>query len=281
MPRSVLYIFIVLGFRMDMSPTTRMQIAIIDQVDISKRNQWMPSLLAVWKDQRIAHRDVTVRMLGDPLQVTGMTTLNDDISIQWLVVIFGLNDDGGDLIHRGPIVTTWISNFWIKHREADGQLFVFRNPFGRVFPKLYIGIDSLKDPTQQLKDFELQIWVSFRPEVELLLSRVKHVNLCEAGSLAGWGKQTTHRVMKSTLNSKGIDSGRIQGITDGSIEFDAEGGERHRIIIRTNVLLKLCSPVGPNDFPIGIDTCLSEEYSNRFRSVIRDGQLDSTLGAAH
>src|SRR5579859_4334581 len=130
MPRSVLYIFIVLGFRMDMSPTTRMQIAIIEQVDVSKRNQWMPSLFAVWKDQRIAHRDVTGRMLGDPLQVTGMTTLNDDISIQWLVVIFGLNNDGGDFIRCGPIVTTWISNLWIKHREADGELFVLCDPFG-------------------------------------------------------------------------------------------------------------------------------------------------------
>ena len=87
--------------------------------------------------------------------------------------------------------------------------------------------------------------------------------------------------MKSTLDSKSIDSRHIQGITDGSIEFDPEGGERHCIIIRTNVLLKVCGPVGPNYFSIGIDTCLSEEYSNRFLSIIRVRQLDSTLGATH
>src|SRR5437773_1938376 len=117
--------------------------------------------------------------------------------------------------------------------------------------------------------------MSFQSQIQLLLSRVKHVNLCETGSFAKWRKKT------STLDSKSIDSRHIQGITDGSIEFDAEGGERHCIIIRTNVLLKVCGPVGPNYFPIGIDTCLSEEYSNWFRSIIRVGQLDSTLGAAH
>src|SRR5579859_4968441 len=130
MPRSVLYIFIVLGFGMDMCPTTRMQIAIIEQVDISKRNQWMPSLLTVWKDQGIAHWNVTGRMLGDSLQLTCMTTLNDDLTIQWLIVVFWLDDDGGDFIHCGPIVTTWISNLWIEHREADGELFVLCDPFG-------------------------------------------------------------------------------------------------------------------------------------------------------
>src|SRR5579859_5148887 len=241
----------------------------------------MPSRLAMWKDKWIAHRNLTGRMFRDSLQPTCMTTLNDDISIQWLIVIFGLNDDGGDFIHCGPIVTTWISSLWIKHRESDGELFVLCDPFDRVLPKLDIRIDRLKDPTQQLKDIESQIWVSFRPQVQLLLSGVEHVNLCETGSLTRWRKKTTHRVMKSALDSKSIDSRCIQGITDGSIEFDAQGGERHCIIIRTNVLLKVCSPVGPNDISIGIDTCLSEEYSNRFRSIIHDGQLDSTLGAAH
>src|SRR5579859_637062 len=228
----------------------------------------MPSWLAMWKDKWIAHRNVTGRMFRDSLQPTCMTTLNDDISIQWLIVIFGLNDDGGDFIHCGPIVTTWISSLWIKHREADGELFVLCDPFGRGLPKLDIRIDRLNDPTQQLKDIELQIWVSFRPQVQLLLSGVEHVNLCETGSLARRGKKTAHRVMKGALDSKSIDSRRIQGITDGSIEFDAQGGERHRIIIRTNVLLKVCGPVGPNDLPIGIHTCLSEKNPDRFRGVV-------------
>src|SRR5579859_4302265 len=111
---SVLHIFIVIRFGIDMCPTVCLQIAVIEQVDVTKRNQRMPSLLAVWKDQRIAHRNVTGRMLRDPLQLTCMTTLNDNISIQWLVVIFRLNDNGGDFIRCGSIVTTWISNLWIE-----------------------------------------------------------------------------------------------------------------------------------------------------------------------
>src|SRR5437762_14096073 len=105
---SVLHIVIVLGFRIDMCPTTCVQIVVFEQVDVPKRNQWMPSRLAMWKDQWIAHRNVTGRILGDSLQPTCMTTLNDNISIQWLVVIFGLNDNSGDFICCGPIVTTWI-----------------------------------------------------------------------------------------------------------------------------------------------------------------------------
>ena len=89
----------------------------------------------------------------------------------------------------------------------------------------------MKDCTQQLKDIELQIWVSFVTELQLLLSGVKHVNLCKTWSFAGRRKKTAHRMMKSTLYSKDIDSRCIHGIGDGSIEFGAEGGERYRIIV--------------------------------------------------
>ena len=65
------------------------------------------------------------------------------------------------------------------------------------------------------------------------------------------------------------------------IKFCAKRGEGDRVIVGTNILLKVCSSVGPNDFAIGIDTCLGEEYSNWFWSIIRNGQFDGTLGATH
>src|SRR5436190_23595883 len=113
----------------------------------------------------------------------------------------------------------------------DSQLCILCNPFGYISPKLDIRIDLSKDCTQQLKDIKLQIWVSFMTELQLLLSRVKHVNLCKTGSLARWRKKTAHRMMKSILDSKSIDSHHIHGIDDGSIEFGVKGGERHHIII--------------------------------------------------
>ena len=87
--------------------------------------------------------------------------------------------------------------------------------------------------------------------------------------------------MKSTLNSEGIDAGRIHGVGDSTIEFCAKRGESDRVIVGANVLLKVCSSVRPNNFAIGIDMCLSEEYSNWFWSIIRNGQFDGTLGATH
>ena len=88
-------------------------------------------------------------------------------------------------------------------------------------------------------------------------------------------------MMNSPLNSKGIHAGRIQGVGDSKIKFCAERGERDRVIVRANVLLKVRSPIGPNDFAIGIDTCLGKEYSNWFWSIIRNGQFDGTLRATH
>ena len=69
-------------------------------------------------------------------------------------------------------------------------------------------------------------------------------------------------MIKSTLNLKGIDADRIHGVGDSTIEFCAKRGESDRVIVGANVLLKVCSSVRPNNFAIGIDTCLSEEYSN-------------------
>src|SRR5437016_4811106 len=114
-------------------------------------------------------------------------------------------------------------------------------------------------------------------ELQLLLSRVKHVNLCKTWSFAGRRKKTAHRMIKTTLYSKSIDSCCIHSIGDGSIEFGAEGGERYRIIVRPNVLLKMRSPVGPNDLSISIDTGLSEENPQGFRSIVCNRQCDSTL----
>src|SRR5579859_6793292 len=88
------------------------------------------------------------------------------------------------------------------------------------------------------------------------------------GLSPGGGRRLPIECMKGALDSNGIDSRRIQVITDGLIEFDTEGGERYRVIIRPNVLLKVCGPVRPNDFPVGIDTCLSEKNQDWFRSIV-------------
>src|SRR5436190_22439289 len=87
--------------------------------------------------------------------------------------------------------------------------------------------------------------------------------------------------MKGTLNSKGIYTGCISGVCDGSIKFCTKGGEGDGVIVRTNVLLKVGNSVGPNDFAIGIDTCLSEEYSNWFWSIICHWQFNGTFRATH
>src|SRR5436189_6190536 len=83
--------------------------------------------------------------------------------------------------------------------------------------------------------------------------------------------------MKSTLNSKGIHAGCIHGVGDSTIEFCTKRGESDRVIVGANVLLKVCSSVRPNNFAISVETCLSEEYSNWFWSIIRNGQFDANL----
>src|SRR5437762_5121569 len=111
------------------------------------------------------------------------------------------------------------------------QLCILCNSFNCISPKLNIGIQLSKDGAQQLQDIELQIWMSFMTELQLLLSIIKHVNLCKTGSLARWEKKTTHGMMKSTLDSKSINSRCIHGIGDGLIKFCTKGGKRHYIII--------------------------------------------------
>ena len=70
-----------------------------------------------------------------------------------------------------------------------------------------------------------------RDEIVLLLSRVKHINLCKSRLLAWKREKTLHRVVKSTLNAKCIDSGRIHGIGNGSMDLGTQGRERHCIVV--------------------------------------------------
>ena len=90
----------------------------------------MPSLLAMWKNQRIAHWNVTGRMFRDSPQFACIPTLNDNISIQWFIVIFRLNNDSSDFICCGSIITTGIADRWIEHCETDSQLCILCNSFG-------------------------------------------------------------------------------------------------------------------------------------------------------
>ena len=84
-------------------------------------------------------------------------------------------------------------------------------------------------------------------------------------------------MIKNTLYSKDIDSCCIYSIDDDSIEFGAKGGERYRVIVRSNVLLKVFNSFDSNDFIIDIDMSLSEKNSQRFRSIICNQQYDNVL----
>src|SRR4030095_7572572 len=103
----------VVAVRINVCTTAGMQMDILHQVNISKRNHWMPSFLTMRKNQRIAHWDVTGRMLRDSLQLACIPMLNDNVSISWLIVIFGLDNDSSDFICCRTIITTGISILWI------------------------------------------------------------------------------------------------------------------------------------------------------------------------
>src|SRR5439155_13192428 len=115
----------------------------------------MPSLLAIWNNEWITHWNATGRMLRDSLQFACMLMLNDDISIQWLVVIFWLDNDSSDFIHCRTIITTWISNCWIQHCQTNSQLRITCNSLSCIPPKLNIWIDFSKDCRQQFKDIDV------------------------------------------------------------------------------------------------------------------------------
>ena len=241
----------------------------------------MSFLLIIWKNQWIIYWNIIRKMLRDSSQFIYISTLNDNISIQWFIVIFRLNNDNNNFIYYESIITTRIVNLWIKYYEMNSQLCIICNSFDWISPKLDIRIDLSKDCIQQLKNIELQIWVSFMPKLQLLLSKVKYINLCKTRSFIERRKKIVHKMIKSTLNSKDIDSHRIHSIDDDSIEFDIERDERYRIIIWSNVLLKMRSPVDSNDLSIGIDMGLSEKNSQGFRNIVCNRQCDSALWTTH
>src|SRR5438045_9567636 len=92
--RSILFIIITL--QIDVCATASMQIGIINQVNAVEWNQWMLSLFPIWEKQRIAHWHITRGMLRDSLQLAHVSMSNNDISIQWLIIVFRLDNDRGD-----------------------------------------------------------------------------------------------------------------------------------------------------------------------------------------
>src|SRR5438876_4182809 len=110
--------------------------------------------------------------------------------------------------------------------------------------------------------------MNFMTKLQLLLNRIKHVNLCKMRSFVRKRKKIAHRMIKSILYSKDINFYCIHNIDDDLIEFNVKGNERYRVIIRLNVLLKVFNSFNSNDFIIDIDMNLNEKNSQRFRSII-------------
>ena len=213
----------------------------------------MSFLLVMWKNQWIAHWNVTRRMLRDLSQFVYISTLNDNISIQWFIVIFKLNNDNNNFICSRSIIMTRIANYWIQYYEMNNQLCILCNSFSWISSKLNIRINISKNYIYQLKDIKLQIWVNFMTKLQLLLNEVKYINLYKIWSFVKRRKKIVHRMIKSTLYSKDINFCCIHSINDDSIEFDAKRDERYRVIVRSNVLLKVFNSFDPNDFIIDID----------------------------
>ena len=104
-------------------------------------------------------------MLRDVLQSTGVAMLNDNVPLKWLIVVFRSNNDNGNLVCCGTIITTRTVLLWIEHCESNCELLIVGNSFPCCAPILNQTVDFSKDSTQQLKDLKIQIGMSFVTEL--------------------------------------------------------------------------------------------------------------------
>ena len=152
-------------------------------------------------------------------------------------------------------------NLWIKYYEMNNQLCIICNSFDWISSKLNIRIDFLKNCIQQLKNIKLQFWMNFVTKLQLLLSKVKYVNLYKTWSFIKRRKKIAHRIIKNILYLKNINFYCIYNIDDDSIEFDIKRNERYHVIVWLNVFLKMFNSFDSNDFIIDIDMSFSEKNS--------------------
>ena len=163
----------------------------------------------------------------------------------------------------------------------NSQLYILYNSFSWISPKLNIRINISKNCIHQLKNIKLQIWMNFITKLQLLLSKVKYINLCKIWFFVKRKKKIAHKMIKNILYSKDINFYCIHNIDDDSIEFDAKKDEKYRVIVRSNVLLKIFNSFDSNDFIIDIDMSLSEKNPQRFKSIICNRQYDNILWTTH
>ena len=68
-------------------------------------------------------------------------------------------------------------------------------------------------------------------KLQLILSKVKYVNLCKTWFFVKRKKKITYKMIKSILYSKDINFCYIYNIDDDLIEFDIKKNERYHVII--------------------------------------------------
>ena len=109
--------------------------------------------------------------------------------------------------------------------------------------------------------------MNFMMKLQLLLNRIKYINLCKTWSFVKRKKKIIHRMIKNILYSKSINFCYIYNIDDNSIEFDVKRNERYYIIIWLNILLKIFNSFDSNDFIIDIDMSFNEKNLKEYHNL--------------
>ena len=68
-------------------------------------------------------------------------------------------------------------------------------------------------------------------KLQLLLNKVKYINLYKIEFLVKWKKKIIYKIIKNTLNSKNINFYHIQDINNDLIKFHVKKNKRYYIII--------------------------------------------------
>src|SRR5882757_4313151 len=165
----------------------------------------MPALFTTWKEENIVKSGIERAEVADAPKLTTLKS-QDDVTVVRHILRTISRNDSSNLISSGKIISSTISSLLEVNAHKDMGMLLWRlllHDLICLLVELSKGMMSEQYVMYSSEEGRVEIWISGGTDIGGFLGIVD-IELCIGRLLTFWRHETTHVMMKSTMNFKSM-----------------------------------------------------------------------------
>src|SRR5882757_921294 len=202
-----------------------------------KRDIKMPALLTTWKEKDIVKSGIERAEMADAPELTTLESQYNVTVVRDILRTISRNDSS-NLIGRRKIISSTISSLLEVNADKDMGLLLWRllsHDLICLLVELSKGMMSPQYIMYSSEEGRVQIWISDSTNISGFLGIID-IELCIGSLLTFWRHETTHVMMKSTMDFKSMWARVLKSTI---INCNSNRGERCSTVVLADVVDKL------------------------------------------